>query len=559
MQRGTNVLRSVFRQPLPKRSPPTLSGALPLLGHMHEFWRNPFELLMRARREAGDVVGLRLLNQNIVVVSGPEANEAFFRAPDDQLCRREAYKLMTPIFGKGVVFDAPRPKMDRQMRMVMPMLRDEAMRTYPPAIAEETERLIAGWGEAGELDVLAFMKELTIYTSTRSLIGDEFRSGITRDFFALYADLERGVHPLAYLMPHLPIPRFKRRDAARAKLQRTIAAMMAKRRANPSPPSDGLQILLDATYEDGTPLSPHEVTGMLIALILAGHHTSAGTLVWCLVELLRNPEFLGPVKDEIDATVCDEPELTYSMLRQMTGLGGVIKEVLRLHPPLIFLFRKVLRDFEVGDFTVPAGSMVCASPAVSHRIEDVFADAHRFDPTRYERESRSNPFSWIGFGGGKHKCIGSAFGTMQIKAILATLWRRYELELVQAPADYEDDYTKPTVLPKGPCLLRYRRRERARTVHQVAREIRDIPTTQLRVIVDRQLCQGHAVCMGEAPEIFEVDDDSELRVVLEAETAGVRTTTKTIRFYPNPELNQQVICAARFCPNHAIRVEEDDD
>lgn len=558
---GGHFVRAVLGQPSPPNSPPRMSGALPAVGHMLEFSKNPFETLMRARAEGGDVVEVQLLNQAVVMLTGPDANEAFFRAPDDQICRREAYKLMTPIFGNGVVFDAPVPRMNRQIGMLMPLLRDRMMRTYPPAITEEVTRMVSQWGDEGVIDILAFTKELTIYTSTRCLVGKEFRSGITEEFFSLYKALEGGVHPLAYLMPNLPIPRFRRRDEARRKLQELISGMMESRARNPNPARDGLQMLIESTYEDGTRLSANELTGILIAVILAGHHTSAGTAVWCLVELLRNPKFLTPIIDEVDDVLWDGPEVTYPQVREMTGLGAVIKEVLRLHPPLIFLFRKVLKDFEIGGHVVTPGKFLCASPAITHRIADVFPQPERFNPERYTQESQDNPFAWIGFGGGKHKCTGNAFGVMQLKAIVALLLREFEFDLVREPADYRDDYKKPTVLPEGPCLLRYRRRDRKNLKRPTRVNNKDdvpakIPTSELRVSIDRQLCQGHAVCVSEAPEVFEVGDDSVADVVLDPETAAVRKDHKEIRFYPATELNQQVILAARYCPNRAIRIEE---
>ncbi len=131
----------------------------------------------------------QLLHQDVELLTEPEANEAFFRAPDDQLCRREAYKLMTPIFGDGVVFDAPGPRLEEQIRMVMRMLRDQRMRGYPPIICDETKRQVSSWGTSGEIDLLDLMKEITIYASSRCLIGDEFRSGMTHEFHELYGHL----------------------------------------------------------------------------------------------------------------------------------------------------------------------------------------------------------------------------------------------------------------------------------------------------------------------------------------------------------------------------------
>jgi len=150
---------------------------------------------------------------------------------------------------------------------------------------------------------------------------------------------------------------------------------------------------------------------------------------------------------------------------------------------------------------------------------------------------------------------------MQIKAIVATLLRDYEFELVGEPADYRDDYKKPTVLPESPCMVRYRRRDRQglkRPARDGAKATAKIPTSELRVIVDRQLCQGHAVCASEAPEVFHVGEDSVAEVLLDPEHSAVRSTRDQIRFCPPPELNQQVIFAARYCPNQAIRVEEEE-
>jgi sterol 14-demethylase len=512
---------------------------------MAEFSRNPFQLLMRAREEAGEIVEFRLLNQDVVLLSGPEGNEAFFRAPDDQVCRREAYKVMTPIFGKGVVFDAPVERMNEQLQMIMPLLRDQIMRSYPPIIARESEQLVSRWGATGVVDLLEAMKELTLYASCHCLIGEEFRRGMTDEFAKTYHDIERGVQPLAYFFPNLPIPAFRRRDAARARLQAMIEEYMSQREGR-GKKDDGLQRLLEVKYSDGTSPTAHEVTGILIALMLAGHHTSAGTAVWIILELLRNPQYMAPVMAEIDEKLAGDAPLSYPMLREMTFLGAVIKEVLRLHPPLIFLFRKVLRDFQYKGFTIPAGKFLCASPAVSHRIAEIFPDPHRFDPGRYAEDppQDQNPFAWIAFGGGKHKCSGNAFGVLQLKAISATLLHQYQFELAD-PADcYRDDYSKATVQPKGPCRLRYSRRAPtlvvARPSVAASRSKVSRSKNRLKVSIDYGLCQGHAVCVSEAPQIFRLGSDGKLEV---------------LESLPAIELNDRLEKASKFCPNRAIRLE----
>ncbi|MGZ4958026.1 MAG: cytochrome P450 [Methylomonas sp.] len=531
---------------LPGKEPPKMAGAFPLLGHMLEFGRNPFEYMMKLRNTLGEIGEFRMFHQKMVLMTGPEANEAFFRAPDSQLDQSQAYKIMTPIFGKGVVFDAPPHKKDQQLKMLMPVLRDKPMRGYAQVIVQEVEQMIAGWGDTGEIDLLEFMKELTIYTSSHCLLGDEFRYELNEEFAKIYHDLEKGVNPLAFVFPYLPLPVFRRRDKARARLQELVTDIIAKRAKKTQKSDDAFQLLIDARYDDGSRLTPHEITGMLIGTIFAGHHTTAGTAAWTLLELARRPETMRQVFAELDNHFGSDGEVTFQALREIPILENVIKEVLRLHPPLIFLIRKVMQDFRFKDYTVKAGKYVCASPRVSHRIADVFPDPEKFDPDRYteSRQEDARPFSWIAFGGGKHKCSGNAFAMLQLKAIFSILLRRYTFELIADKDAYQDDFTQMVVQPLSPCRVRYVRRT---AVMAAAGEERSAGSPEsvrigqtFKIKVDRELCQGHATCMSEAPELFHVDDKGNLSVLQE-----------------NPSLDclEKARQAEKYCPTKAIEIE----
>ncbi len=528
--------------------PPRLPGAWPLVGHILDFGKNPHEFMMHLRAKYGDVAEFKMFHQDMVLLTGDKASEAFYRAADETLDQGAAYKIMTPIFGHGVVFDAPIRKKNQQLQMLMPALRDKPMRTYSDIIVEEVENLIKDWGESGEIDLLQFTKELTIYTSSHCLLGPEFRHELNKEFAEIYHDLEQGIKPIAYVFPNLPLPVFRRRDKARARLQGLVTDIMARRAEQSSDSPNVFQTLIDAAYEDGTKLTPHEITGMLIATIFAGHHTSSGTTAWVLIELLRHPQWMTAVVDELDGLFGDEGAVTFESLRQIPKLENVLKEVLRLHPPLIILMRKVLQDFTVEDFTIKAGKFVCAAPAITHRIAALFADPERFDPDRYspERAEDKNLYAWQAFGGGRHKCSGNAFALFQIKAIFCILLRRYEFELVSPAESYRDDYTKMVVEPASPCRIRYRLRGHVQPSSQIEKTEApgieaETEDSRHRIEVDMDLCKGHATCMGEAPELFHVDE------------AGKLTVLK-----PSPEeaLIDKARAAAKYCPTQAIRIEE---
>jgi len=449
-------------QPGPRggQAPPVLSRGLPLLGHLLELRHRPIELFERARRECGDVGELNFAGNRVVMLSGEAAQEAFFRAPDEQLDQAAAYPFMTPIFGKGVVFDAG-PEQRRQA-MKNQSLRDKLMRGHAEVIAAETERMMAGLGDAGEIDLLDFMSELTIYTSSACLIGRRFREALGPECYRVFYELEKGTDALAYVNPDLPLPAFRARDRARRRLVELLTGIFAEREGQAEPEQRELfDVLLTIRNEDGSQRYPIDViTGMFISMMFAGHHTTSGTAAWTLIELLRHPAFLARVVHELDELYADGRDVSYQALREIPLLEAGIKEALRLHPPLILLMRKVMIPFHYEGWTVPVGKLVAVSPAVSNRMPECFPDPDRYDPTRYApgRDEDRQLFAWIPFGAGRHRCVGAAFAMMQLKAIFSELLRRYEFDLSQPSESYRNDHSKMVVQLKQPCRVRYRHR-----------------------------------------------------------------------------------------------------
>lgn len=528
-----------------------------MLGHMIPFARNPFRFMKRVSDELGEIAQFKIFNQRMVLLTGDEASKVFYRSTDEQLDQSAAYKLMTPIFGEGIIFDAPNERKNQQLKMLMPALRMEAMREHSDKIVQEVEDMIAGWGESGEIELVSAMKQLTINTASHCLLGREFRYELTREFTEIYHDLEKGVNALAYSFPNLPIPAFRARDRARARLHQLVGDIVRKRQGQAEKPTDMFQMLIDTRYDDGTRLDTNEITGMLIGAIFAGHHTSSGTSAWVLLELLKHPHFMRQVRDELDKLLGAEGAVTFQSVREVTKLENVLKEVLRLHPPLIVLMRQVAEPLQFKQYRINPGDMVWASPPVTHRMSHLFPNPEVFDPDRYdsERAEDKNLMAYQPFGGGKHKCSGNAFAMFQIKAIFSILLRKFDFELIDAPANYQDDYTQMIVQPKSPCRVRYRRRAASSFRSQYGQAGAPVsaaggcpvqhakpvaPAEHFRIVVDRQLCQGHAMCMGEAPDLFRVDETGELHLLQES---------------PPLALLEKARQAARYCPNQAIRVE----
>jgi sterol 14-demethylase len=444
--------------PTDERLPPVLSGGLPFLGHAYHFWSDPVGLMTRGQRELGHIWSLMLAGQRATVLTGPEGNGAFFRASDQVLSPRECYQFTVPVFGPGVGFDVPLSEFDRQLSFVHPALAEKRLRTYVAVMVEEAEQYLATWGNAGERDVYEVSQDIIFFFATRTLLGPEIRRRFNTEFARLYKHLAGGMTMLAYFAPHAPLPAFRRRDRARAAVLELLRRIMTERKQADTESDDFLGTLMAYRDENGAPLSDQVIVGLLLTLIFAGHEESAALAAWTGILLHQHPEFLALVVDEQRQELGNQ-RITYESLKRLVLLEQAIKEALRLHPPLIVLMRTVLRPLRVNGYELPAGSLAMSSPAVSHRLPELYTNPDTYDPMRFAagREDRRAPYSLIGFGGGKHRCLGMVLAYQQVKVMWSMVLQQYEIELVER--DYRPDYRTLVVGPRQPCRIGYRRRQ----------------------------------------------------------------------------------------------------
>ncbi len=446
--------------------PPKLSGGLPFLGHALDMKRNLVELFQRGYDHFGEIFSIDLpRSPHTVVMIGPKAHEKYFRLKDSDVSMKEVYALMTPIFGRGIAYDAEPAIMKEQLGFFHGALRESRMRTYAQGFVEEAESYFDKLGDEGIVDLYEVGNELTIYTSSRSLLGTKFRNQLSDEFAQVYYEMETGLNMLAFIAPNLPIPSFRRRDKAREKLYQMIRGITAERRDQGIVEEDFLQTLMEARYKDGRELNDNEITGLLLAIMFAGHHTSGVAFAWTGIMLNQHPQWIAPLIEEQDAVLGGRSDVTLEDLRAMVRLECTVKEVLRMYPPIIMLARRLLKGFDYGGYRVPEGTTIMSSPAVAHRIPEAFVNPSRFDPDRFgpERaEDKKHPLAWIAFGAGRHRCMGIAFAQLQLRAIWSHLLRNFEFELLESR--YEPDYDRLLVGPRKPCRARFRRKKTKVTI-----------------------------------------------------------------------------------------------
>ncbi|GBF88206.1 sterol 14 desaturase [Raphidocelis subcapitata] len=461
------VGRVVYRN-LPGKQPPILEG-VPYIGGLLKFAGGPWKLMEEGYSTKGEVFTVPVAHKRVTFLIGPDVAPHFFKATDEELSQTEVYNFNVPTFGKGVVYDVDQKVRTEQFRFFTEALKKERLRKYVPQFATEAEAYFSRWGDSGVVDLKQEFSTLVALTAARTLLGREIREQLFDQVADLLHDLDDGMRPISVFFPYLPTAFHKKRDEARVKMGQIFAKVIQARRASPVKEEDVLQQFCDARYqnvEGGRQLTEEEITGLLIAVLFAGQHTSSITSAWTGIFMInsKDKDLAAAVQEQSEIMARHGPGLDMDVLGEMDVLHRNITEALRLHPPLLLVMRYAKQGFSVTTakgqtYNVPAGDIVAASPNFAHVLPSVFDRPLAYEPDRFaapREEDKKKPFSFIGFGGGRHACIGQNFAYLQIKAIWSVLLRSFDFELLDPVPDA--DYDSMVIGPKA-CRVKYTRRK----------------------------------------------------------------------------------------------------
>jgi len=450
-----------FRSKLPPHI-----GGLPFIGGFLKFIKGPLPLIEKSYKTYGSVFSLNIFHKRMTFLIGPEVSAHFFKANDLEMSQKEVYQFNVPTFGKGVVFDVDHTVRLEQFRFFAEALKKNKMRTYVSLMVQEAEMFFDKWGDSGETDLMEQLSDLIILTASRTLMGREVREQLFEKVSSLFHMLDLGMQPISVVFPYLPIKAHRDRDNARKQLVEIFSSIIKNRRASGSQEEDVLQAFMDARYKSGVGLQDSEITGMLIAVLFGGQHTSSITSCWTGLYMLAHKTQVWPQAEQEQRDMMSKygEELNFDILQEMDHLHCCVKEALRLQPPLIMLMRYCHKPFSVTtkegkEYTIPKGDIVATSPCYQHRLPHVYKNPDLYEPDRFKEgreEDKKVPFSYIGFGGGRHGCMGEQFAYMQIKTIWSVLIRKFDFELISPLA--KPDYEAMVVGPKGECKIRFKRR-----------------------------------------------------------------------------------------------------
>jgi cytochrome P450 len=381
-------------------------------------------MLSQSRRRFGPMFTLEIAYEGTwVVVSDPELIKQVFTGDPKVFHAGEGNDILRPLLGEHSLLTLDEAPHMSQRKLLLPPFHGRRMAGYEETMREIAAREIETWPTGVPYRLRPRMQAMTLEIIIETVFGvhggarlDELRAAL-RDFLDMLTN-PRMLVPILTLGPDRlrAYPPFRRRVDRVGGL---ILGEIAERRAaaDLEERDDILSLLVAARHEDGSPMSDAEIHDELLTLLVAGHETTATALAWAVERLIRHPDKLARLREEVEAG--EEAYLT-----------ATIQETLRLRPVIVIVIRRLTEAIRLGGYELPAGVNVVPSIHLVHRDPVIYPEPDAFRPERF-LETPPGTYTWIPFGGGVRRCLGASFAQQEMAIVLRELVARRTIR----PAD----------------------------------------------------------------------------------------------------------------------------
>ena len=396
---------------------------------------NAIAYFTKCFRDYGDIVTLRFLGVPMCIVNRPDYIETVLVTQHNNFEKSKDYRALRRVLGNGLL-TSEGEFWRRQRKLVQPAFHQFRIAAYAEVMVAYTERMLASWVDGQERDVHEAMMRLTLDIVAKTLFDTDVSHEAEDVGAALQVLMSKFFRQagFALLLPSsVPIPTTRHLRRAVRQLDKVIYEIIRRRRAGSSASDDLLSVLLQAQDDEGLRMTDRQLHDEIMTLFLAGHETTANALSWTWLLLGQHPEVEEKLAEELTRVLGGRAP-TAADLSRLNYTEMVVRESMRLYPPVWVIGRRALAPFRMGEFELPAETNVLMSQFITHRDARYFPEPERFDPERWrasDPRSVSLPrFAYFPFGGGPRVCVGAGFAMMEAVLLLATIAQKFRLTLV---------------------------------------------------------------------------------------------------------------------------------
>jgi cytochrome P450 len=382
-----------------------------------QWWTRPVPFFERSRARYGRRFTIRLLAAPpFVVLADPGDVKEVFTAPAEVLHPGSGARILEPVIGSNSVILLDEDAHLAQRRLMLPAFHGEQVAKLAQVMSEVAAAEVERWPRDVAVALHPRLQALTLEVILRTVFGLEEGARLERLREHLTNVLAVGASPVSMLPPLQrdlgPASPWRRFLRMRAAVDAELFALIEERRAEAGERDDVLSLLLGARHEDGSPMSAQELRDELMTLLVAGHETTASQLAFAFERLVRTPDVLARLTAEVAAGDGD------------AYVTATVQETLRRRPVLPNAApRLVMEEIEVGGWRYPAGVCLVPNAYLVHHDPAIYPEPYAFRPERF-LEQPPGTYTWIPFGGGRRRCLGAAFATVEMKIVLRTVLER---------------------------------------------------------------------------------------------------------------------------------------
>jgi len=409
--------------------PPLVSQSRPLLGHALEFKKDRSNLFRRGYAEHGKIFSIKLAGKRGVVLADPELTGFFFKQTDRSLNMAKPYQFLRRALGDVGFVASHQQYLHQRPIMYAPFTR-EKLNGY----LQVMNQVIQGWldslPKSGELELTEAVNRLVQEVAGRAILGYQVHEQLGQEFWHHYLRIGQSLDPL--LPGNLPLPKFIRRDRSRKALARMLKPILAERRNRPDAYQDVLQDIVSTPLADGSIPDDETVLSMVIALLFAGHETTAGQAAWSIIQILQTPWYQKLLEDEITQQLPHGTMLDSRVLSRLPHVRWAVDETTRLQPSADLLIRVADQELHIAGYRIPKGIPVFLAVEQVQTLGHVFEQPQVYNPLRFApemAEQKKTRHCIAGFGGGIHKCAGMSFALGEMGTLIALLFQQFDLDL----------------------------------------------------------------------------------------------------------------------------------
>ncbi|WP_265108118.1 cytochrome P450 [Halosolutus halophilus] len=410
--------------------PPGPDG-LPFFGNQLAFLRDPYGFMTRTAREYGDIAHWEDPGGPVFQLNHPDYIEQVLVQNNQNYVKGARFQnVLGPVTGDGIL-NSEGAVWRRNRHLIQPAFNPGRIEEYASMMTEFIEEALEGWADGQTRLFHEDMMEVTLKIVARALFGVDIDDSVDTVGSAL-EEFMLASESLSHLVlpPNVPTPSRRRIQRARKDLDAIVYRLIEERKADPTD-RDVISKLLEVTDENGNRLSDEQIRDEVVTLLLAGHETTALSLTFTAYLLATNPAVERRLVDELETELGGETP-TMADLSDLSYTEQVVKESMRLYPPVPGIVREPVKPDIIGGYEIPAGATIRMHQWVVHRDPRWYDDPLAFRPERWtdEMESDLPKLAYFPFGAGPRRCIGDRFAMLEARLILATIYQQYHLELV---------------------------------------------------------------------------------------------------------------------------------